>query len=162
MPAAAFARKLTLIDPLMEDAFMQTALPVAFATSDQKHIDQHFGSTAGFAIYLVTEEECRLKEAVAFDAARQDGNEDKLEVRIAALKDCAAVYCQAVGGSAIARLKQAGVQPVKVAPGLEIKAQLAALRKELRDGPAYWIVQALKGEKDAGRFDEMDGEGWSE
>jgi nitrogen fixation protein NifX len=162
MPAAAFARRLTLIDPAMEDTFMQTALQVAFATSDQQHIDQHFGSCVGFAIYLVTQDEVRFKEAVAFDAARQDGNEDKLAVRIAALRDCAAVYCQQVGGSAIAQLKRAGVQPVKVAPGLEIGKQLAGLRKELREGPAYWIVQALKGEKDAGRFDDMDDEGWLE
>jgi nitrogen fixation protein NifX len=158
----AFARRLTLIDPAVREEFMATALQVAFATSDQQHIDQHFGSAVGFAIYYVTPDETRFKEAIGFSAARQDGNEDKLKGRIEALAGCAAVFCQAVGGSAIAQLKRAGVQPIKVAPGLPINRQLAALRKELREGPAYWIVQALRGDADAGRFDDMDGEGWSE
>lgn len=161
--SAAITRRLTLIDAADRDEFMATALHVAFATSDQKHIDQHFGSCQGFAIYLVSKDETRFKEAIAFAPAREDGNEDKLKARIEALQGCAAIYCLAVGGSAIAQLKQAGIQPMKVAPGLEIKAQLGLLRKELREDPAFWMLRALDAaDRDEGRFDAMDEEGWKE
>ncbi|HOV05590.1 MAG TPA: NifB/NifX family molybdenum-iron cluster-binding protein [Kaistiaceae bacterium] len=159
--ATALARRLTVVDGAAE-AFMDRALKVAFATSDQRSIDQHFGSSVGFAIYLVTIDEARLSEVVAFAAAAEDGNEDKLAARIAALAGCAAVYCRAVGASAIAQLKQAGVQPLKVAPGTPIKAQIGLLQGELRDGPAFWVLKALDGARAPGRFDDMELEGWDE
>ncbi|MEZ5840240.1 MAG: NifB/NifX family molybdenum-iron cluster-binding protein [Hyphomicrobiales bacterium] len=159
--ATALARRLTVVDGSAEE-FMDRALKVAFATSDQKSIDQHFGSAVGFAIYRVTMDEARLAEVVAFEAAAEDGNEDKLAARIGALAGCAAVYCRAVGASAIAQLKQTGVQPLKVAPGTPIKAQISLLQGELRDGPAFWILKALEGVRPAGRFDDMEAEGWDE
>ena len=64
--------------------------------------------------------------------------------------------------SAIGQLKTAGVQPLKVAPGTPIKAQLSQLQQELRDGPALWILRALAAERDPSRFDDMEAEGWSE
>ncbi|HQF31571.1 MAG TPA: hypothetical protein PLJ34_09005, partial [Hyphomicrobiales bacterium] len=62
--ATALARRLTVVDGAAE-AFMDRALKVAFATSDQRSIDQHFGSSVGFAIYLVTIDEARLIVATA-------------------------------------------------------------------------------------------------
>ena len=72
-----------------------------------------------------------------------DGSEDKLDIRIKALQDCAAVFCRAIGASAIAQLKKIRVQPMKVADGTPIKAQLALLQDELRGDPAFWILRAL-------------------
>ncbi|MCW2306904.1 NifB/NifX family molybdenum-iron cluster-binding protein [Rhodobium gokarnense] len=162
MAGARLARRLTLVEGPDGDGFMEKALKVAFATTDQIHVDQHFGSAVRFAVYHVTMDEARFAEAIAFEAASQDGNEDKLAARIAALAGCAAVYCQAVGASAIGQLKTVGVQPLKVAPGTPIKAQLSQLQQELREGPALWIVRALSEERDPNRFDDMEAEGWSE
>jgi len=163
---AQIMRTLTLLDQDMEDGFADCALKVAFATSDQKHIDQHFGTCAYLAIFLINRDEAHFHQTIGFGEAAMDGNEDKLAVRVTALKDCAAVYCRAVGASAIGQLKQAGVQPVKVADGTNIKAQLALLQDELRDDPAIWILRALKAAGGAGpdtsRFDAMEEEGWSE
>ena len=110
MAGARLARRLTLVEDFDGDGFMEKALKVAFATTDQVHVDQHFGSAVRFAVYHVTMDEARIAEAIAFEAASHDGNEDKLAARIAALGGCAAVYCQAVGASAIAQLKKVGVQ----------------------------------------------------
>jgi nitrogen fixation protein NifX len=160
--AATVARRLALIDSTTGDEPLEQALKVAFATSDQKTVNQHFGSAFAFVIYHVTADEARFGEVIVFGEAEKDGNEDKLAPRIAALDGCAAVYCRAVGASAIARLKKAGVQPLKINSGTAIKPQLAALQQELRDDPPVWVLRGLAAARDAGRFDEMEAEGWSE
>ncbi|WP_319529236.1 NifB/NifX family molybdenum-iron cluster-binding protein [uncultured Cohaesibacter sp.] len=160
------ARTLTLHDSAIEDDFVDRALKVAFATTDQKHVDQHFGTCEFLAIYLVTRDEVHFHQTIGFEKALMDGTEDKLDIRIKALEDCAAVYCRAVGASAITQLKKIRVQPMKVADGTPIKAQLALLQDELKGDPAFWILRALdavnEARTDPARFDDMETEGWSE
>ena len=81
---------------------MDTALKVAFATTDMETVNQHFGSAKSFALYAVDMENSELLEVAQFGELSQDGNEDKLSVKIELLSGCAAVYCQAIGGSASA------------------------------------------------------------
>jgi len=156
------ATHLAIVPPPEVPESAGTALRVAFATGDRKHVDQHFGSAEGFSVYLVTASGHAFAEAVRFAAAEEDGNEDKLAERIAALEDCAAVYVQAVGSSAIQRLLAVGVQPLKVMPGLPIADAIAGLRKEIAAMSAPWIVRALKVRKDPSRFEAMTAEEWDE
>lgn len=137
-------------------------LRVAFATGDRRHVDQHFGSAEGFAIYAVGAEGHSFAEAVRFPPATHDGDEDKLAERLDALAGCAAVYVQAVGSSAIQRLLGLGVQPVKVPPGTPIAAALKALKPEIAAAAAPWIARALKLRKDPSRFQAMGAEDWHE
>jgi nitrogen fixation protein NifX len=166
---------------------MATALKVAFATSDMKHVDQHFGAAQSFAIYAVDQDQVRFIEASEFGrldmgrsertrAPNEDGdavrplfdasghNEDKLAGKIAVLEGCVAVYSQAVGASAINQLKAKGIQPMKVAPGAVIGDLLESLQDELRQGPSSWLAKAIAANlpADPGRFDQMEAEGWSE
>jgi len=75
---------------------MDTAIKVAFATTDMETVNQHFGSAKSFALYAVDRENSELLEAAQFGELSQDGNEDKLSVKIDLLGGCAAVYCQAI------------------------------------------------------------------
>jgi len=138
------------------------ALCVAFATSDVSVIDEHFGSATRFATFRVWADHDELLSVTPFDQAEHDGNEGKLSAKITALEGCAAVFCQAVGGSAIRQLLAQGIQPIKVAAGTTIRATLAFLRGELAQPTAAWIVKALarSEQQDAGRFDTMASEGW--
>ncbi len=140
------------------------AVRVAFASTDLQSVNQHFGSAEGFAFYAVTPEGATLIEAVEFGRAEQDGDEDKLVGRIAALEGCVAVYCQAVGASAVRQLMAAGVQPVKVSQGAPITELLDALVAELRAGPSAWLARAIERDRkgDRNRFDAMEAEGWDE
>ncbi|MGD8591103.1 MAG: NifB/NifX family molybdenum-iron cluster-binding protein [Chromatiales bacterium] len=55
---------------------MTTAIKVAFATSDMKHVDQHFGAAQAFAIYAVDRDQARFVEASEFghlDMSRSEG-----------------------------------------------------------------------------------------
>jgi nitrogen fixation protein NifX len=157
-------RRLQLVGCATEDQWMTTALKVAFATRDMKHVDQHFGAAKSFAIYAVDPKRLRLVEASEFRQRGMDGNEDKLGAKIAALDGCIAVYSQAVGASAIRRLKAKGIQPVKVSPGVRIRDLLESLQDELVEGPSYWLAKAIAITRPADpcRFDVMEAEGWEE
>ena len=143
---------------------MSSAIKVAFATTDMKHVDQHFGAAKSFAIYAVDQDEACFVEANEFGVMDMDGNEDKLAAKIDALNSCVAVYSQAVGASAIGQLKAKGIQPVKVSPGADINELIEALQQELREGPSHWLAKAVASTlaADPSRFDEMEAEGWEE
>jgi nitrogen fixation protein NifX len=142
---------------------------IAFASSDRKTVDQHFGAAEAFAVYELSEEcgkpGARLVEVAQFidgDTA-MDGHEGKLAGKIGLLAGCAAVYCNAVGASAIKQLLAAGVQPIKVPEGAVIDELLCGLNQGMTVNPPAWLARHLKPPgADADRFAAMDGEGWSE
>ncbi|HEX8963967.1 MAG TPA: NifB/NifX family molybdenum-iron cluster-binding protein [Rhodocyclaceae bacterium] len=137
-------------------------LRVAFASDDREAVNQHFGASKGFAIYSLDAERAQLVEVAEFARESMDGNEDKLPQRIAALAGCAAIYCLAVGGSAVRQLLAAGVQPIRLEQEARIEGLLAELRRAVREGGVPWIDKALNRGKDAARFDRMVEEGWQE
>ena len=143
---------------------METALKIAFATTDMETVDQHFGSAKSFAVYAVDRENSKLLEAAQFGELSQDGNEDKLSVKIELLGGCAAVYCQAVGGSAINQLIANNIQPVKVHEGSKIKDLIVDLQTEIKAGPSSWLAKAINQHKGPNpeRFNQMEDEGWDE
>lgn len=158
-------RRLTIVDSSTEARKMEpTALKLAFASTDMKHVDQHFGSAKSFVIYAVDIEDARMLEVIQFGQLAQDGNEDKLVDKINALEGCVAVYSQAVGSSAVAKLKADGIQPVKVAAGTDISDMLESVQEELRSGPATWLARAIEAQRpvDPNRFKAMEQEGWEE
>lgn len=158
------ARKLKLMTANTEAIAMETAMKVAFATTNMKQVDQHFGAADSFAIYALDPERAEFVEAVQFGRLAMDGNEDKLAAKIAALEGCIAVYCQAVGASAMNQLRAKGIQAVKVSAGALIGELIEALQEELRRGPSAWLARAIEQHKpqDGKRFDAMEQEGWVE
>jgi nitrogen fixation protein NifX len=157
-------RRLALVQGTDERKFMETALKIAFATTDMETVNQHFGSAKSFAIYAVNMDDAQLLEAAQFGELQQDGNEDKLSVKIELLNGCAAVYCQAVGGSAINQLIAKNIQPVKVHEGGKIKDLIVDLQNEMKAGPSSWLAKAINQHKspDPDRFNQMENEGWVE
>lgn len=147
-----------------ETKFEDTALKIAFASSDMQHVNQHFGSAKSFAIYAITPEGAKLLEASQFGVLLQDGNEDKLGEKIEVLDGCAAVYCHAIGSSAVRQLLAKGIQPVKVSDSVEIAILVEMLQDEMRSGPTAWLAKAIESQKnpDASRFDQMEVDGWEE
>lgn len=157
-------RRLKVLQAGTERAWLETAVKVAFASSDMHHVDQHFGAAESFVLYAVDRERVELLEVVQFGRLAMDGNEDKLVGKIAALEGCIAVYTQAVGASAVAQLKASGIQPVKVSPGAAVCDLLESLQEQLREGPGAWLARAMEAHKpvDPDRFQAMEAEGWEE
>jgi nitrogen fixation protein NifX len=127
-------------------------------------VNQHFGSAKSFAVYAINKDETQLMEAAQFGVLSQDGNEEKLSVKMDLLEGCAAVYCQAIGASAINQLIARGIQPVKVHEGSKITDLLVDLQTELTVGPSSWLAKAINKYKnpDPEKFSKMEEEGWDE
>ena len=157
-------RRLRILPCCNEAKRMDTAIMVAFATSDRKTIDQHFGAADSFAIYAIDRQTATLIEVVQFGPLDMDGNESKLTAKIEALEGCVAVYCQAIGASAVNQLRARWIQPIKVAAGTPIGQTIRALQTELRDGPNAWLTRAIETRQSGreSRFDAMEAEGWDE
>jgi nitrogen fixation protein NifX len=160
----SLTRRMQVVHQSEQEIPMDTAIKVAFATTDMVHVNQHFGSAKSFAVYAVNPEQAELMEAAQFGQLAQDGNEDKLSVKLQLLDGCSAVYCQAVGASAIKQIIAQGIQPIKVHEGSTIKDLLSDLQTEMKAGPSSWLAKAINQNKgpDPQRFDEMEQEGWDE
>jgi len=155
-------RQLRVVDPMMDTS---ASLKIAFATTDMKQVNQHFGSARSFAIYALSASQATLLEGAQFVRLEQDGNEDKLAVKLSALQGCGAVYSQAVGSSAVQQLLRMNIQPVRVDPGSRIAELIDALQEDMQGStPAPWVSKTLaaQGQTDASRFDAMEDEGWQE
>ncbi len=131
-------------------------MKIAFATQDLKRVDAHFGWAKNIAIYEIGPEGHQFLEAIQFDGdLLEDGNEDKLAPKIAAIKDCAILYVAAIGGSGAARVVANNIHPMKVNEPEQISDLLVKLENVLKGTPPPWLRKALsKGKERTLDFDE--------
>jgi len=146
---------------------MIPAIKAAFATSDRQRVNQHFGAASGILIYAVTPEQATMVEFAQFGSLGRDGHEDKLAAKLTLLRDCAVIYCEAVGGSAIQQLLALGVQPLRVEPCMPIAPLVAELQAALHGDAPAWLSRAMARQRKIDdqantRFAVMEAEGWQE
>ena len=122
----------------------EPAVKIAFASNDRIAVNQHFGAASAFAIYELDISHASLVEVAEFIETAMDGHEGKLASKVAVLKDCAAVYCNAVGASAIQQLLGSGIQPMRVEEGVRIDGLLYGLQKSLQLDPPSWLSKHLR------------------
>jgi nitrogen fixation protein NifX len=123
---------------------MSQPLKVAFASEDLKSVDAHFGWARHIAIYHITPEDSNLMEVVQFEGELQeDGSENKLTLKLEAIRDCAIVYVAAIGGSAAARVVNLKVHPIKVPEPTRIADLISRLQEMLRGTPPPWLRKSL-------------------
>jgi len=148
-------RHLRLVKPI--EGEMMT-VKIAFASNDRRLVNQHFGAAEAFAIFEMSETDSRLVEVAEFPkttmngATAMDGHEDKLAAKIELLEGCAAVYCNAVGASAIRQLLAKGIQPMRVDEGSGIDGLLGCLQKNMQSEPPFWLAKHFKKQASADRF----------
>ena len=75
-------RHLRLVKPTEE---IDMSLKIAFATSDRRTVNQHFGAAEAFAIYELSESDSRMIEIAEFIETVMDGHEGKLACHISTL-----------------------------------------------------------------------------
>jgi nitrogen fixation protein NifX len=131
-------------------------MKIAFSTQDRERVDAHFGWAKHIAVYDVTPDESTLVTTFDFgNALNEDGNEDKIGPKLAAIGDCAIVYVAAIGGSAAARVVALKVHPVKLAQPEPIVEVILRLQAVLRGTPPPWLRKAMrKGEPAPIDFDD--------
>ena len=131
-------------------------MKVAFATQDQQRVDAHFGWARHLAVYEVSPAGYGFVQDFGFgEDLAEDGNEDKLAPKLAAIADCAIVYVAAIGGSAAARVVASKIHPVKVNQPEPILDILDKLQEVLKGTPPPWLRKALaKSEERTYDFEE--------
>ncbi|MEO1396893.1 MAG: nitrogen fixation protein NifX [Cyanobacteria bacterium J06634_5] len=120
-------------------------MKIAFTTNDSIHIDAHFGSAKQIDLYDVNTQGSTFLETLTFQGnLNQDGNEDKLEPKLKALKDCTIIYVAAIGGGAAARLIGRNITPIKPqSETADIQEMLTRLVQTLNSSPPPWLRKAL-------------------
>lgn len=133
-------------------------MKVAFATQDQQRVDAHFGWARHLAVYEIDGAGYKFVQDFGFgEDLAEDGNEDKLGPKLAAIADCAIVYVAAIGGSAAARVVASKIHPVKVNQPEPILDILDKLQEVLKGTPPPWLRKALlKGQERSLDFDDEE------
>lgn len=133
-------------------------MKIAFATQDQQRVDAHFGWARHLAVYEIGPDGYSFVQDFGFgEDLAEDGNEDKLAPKLAAIADCAIVYVAAIGGSAAARVVASKIHPIKVAQPEPILDILDKLQDVLKGTPPPWLRKALlKGQERSADFENDD------
>ncbi len=119
-------------------------MKVAFATQDLERVDAHFGWAKNIAIYDLAPDSYTFIEAIQFAGdLQEDGNEDKLQPKLEAIKDCAILYVAAIGGSGAARVVAQNIHPMKVPQPQKITELIEKLQVVLRGSPPPWLRKVL-------------------
>jgi nitrogen fixation protein NifX len=128
-------------------------MKVAFATTDGKNVDEHFGRAGTFVIYEITEAGNRFVEIRKFadgiDMAVVDTKDtgalhDKaVQNKVERLADCRLIYITEIGGPSAARLVKKGIMPMKMKDPVSIENALAKLGEMIRTTPPPWIRKAM-------------------
>lgn len=126
------------------------SVKVAFASSDCRYVDHHFGATPRLVVYGVKQDEVTLLRVVEFNV--QPGHqEDKLTCRMDALDDCMTVYCVAIGETVFRQLLQIGVRAVRVPEDTAIADLLLQTQRYWQDNDR----RASRRQRDPARFQAL-------
>jgi nitrogen fixation protein NifX len=117
-------------------------MKVAFATKDMTNIDDHFGWAKQFAVYEINKEGFSLHGIVKTEEG-VDNEDEKINSKIDAIKDCAIVYCQAIGPTAAAKVIKHHIHPIKIDKETSIEEALGALVTMLKGNPPPWIKRII-------------------
>jgi nitrogen fixation protein NifX len=128
-------------------------MKVAFATTDGKNIDEHFGRAGMFAIYEITEGGHKFvatrKFADGMDMAVVDTkdkgslHDDAVQNKVEKLADCKLIYLTEIGGPSAARLVKKGIMPMKMKEIVTIESALGQLLETIKKSPPPWLRKAL-------------------
>jgi nitrogen fixation protein NifX len=118
-------------------------LKIAFATADGTAVDQHFGWCRRFDVYEVDADQAQLADSREL-AVASDEEDSKIDSRLDAVRDCAIVHVAAIGGTAAARVVNAGLMPVKVPEGSSVAELVQRLQVVLQGTPPPWLRKIVR------------------
>src|SRR5512143_2639177 len=128
-------------------------MKVAFATTDGKQVDEHFGRAGMFAIYEIMETGHRFVEMRKFAEGmemtvvdtKDKGplHDDAVQNKVDQLADCKLIYLTEIGGPSAARLVKKGIMPMKVQEPVPIETTLNQLGETIRKSPPPWLRKAM-------------------
>jgi nitrogen fixation protein NifX len=128
-------------------------MKVAFATTDEKNVNEHFGRAGSFAIYEMFEGGFRFIEIRKFadgmDRTVMDSrdtgplHDSAVQNKVDRLADCKLIYLTEIGGPSAARLVKKGIMPMKVKEPVMIETALQQLAEKIKVSPPPWLKKAM-------------------
>jgi len=129
-------------------------MKVAFATTDGKQVDEHFGRAGVFAVYEITETGSTLIEMRKFSDGMDKSvtdtkdqgplHDSAVQAKVDRLADCKLIYLTEIGGPSAARLVKKGIMPMKVKENVSIESALAQLMTTIKQSPPPWLRKAMQ------------------
>ena len=118
-------------------------MTIAFASSDGKAVDQHFGWSKKFYLYEVDEYMSKFhREADSSNEPKEE--KEKLDYKIATIEDADIMYCTQIGPTASKMIQSAGIHPVRVSEGEVIEEAITNLQEMLNGGnPPMWLLRTF-------------------
>lgn len=89
----------------------ELTLDIAFASNDEKNVNQHFGSCLYLTIYRLTRHDSEHLENISFELIKSN-NKQKISNRLKAIKNCFAVYSLGCGNPVRQQLLTQGTRTV--------------------------------------------------
>ncbi|WP_415226459.1 NifB/NifX family molybdenum-iron cluster-binding protein [Psychromonas sp.] len=127
---------------------MTTKIPtlqIAFASTDGKTVDGHFGSCEKFYIYSLDAQQIQHIDVRNAEGGR--GSEKNI-FRAQIIKDCQLMFCASIGGPAAAKVINAGIHPLKSKDNPTITDQLLELQQRVAAGALPPWLAKLMGQPD--------------
>ncbi len=128
-------------------------MKVAFATTDGKNVDEHFGRAGMFVIYELTKDGYHLLETRKFAKGRDTAieetkgkgqiHDDRVRSKVEKFADCKIIYLTEIGGPSAARLARKGIMPVKVKEVVSIEEALKKLFETVKTSPPPWLKKEI-------------------
>ncbi len=116
-------------------------MKVGFATTDNILINDHFGWAKNFAVYEINADGFTFLETRRFKEETEEL--DKINKKIAGLKDLKIIFIKSIGGMAAARVVKAGIHPIKSKPDDTIEKTMQNLKTVLSNNPPPWLKKII-------------------
>jgi nitrogen fixation protein NifX len=117
-------------------------MKVAFASSDNLHIDKHFGQATTFHLW-----EIGLSGSIYLGPVEMgsegEGDEDRIVLKANALQGCAIACSMQIGGPAAAKLVARRIHPMKTQAVVPIAEMITKLETVLQGETPPWLAKTL-------------------
>ncbi|MBI4825233.1 MAG: nitrogen fixation protein NifX [Nitrospirae bacterium] len=128
-------------------------MKVAFATTDEINVDEHFGRAGMFVIYELMKDGYKFLETRRFAEGRDaeiEGtkglgqiHDDRVQAKVDKLADCKIIYLTEIGGPSAARLVKKGIMPIKIKEAASIEESMNRLFETVKGSPPPWLRKAM-------------------
>jgi nitrogen fixation protein NifX len=120
-------------------------MKVAFASTNGKHLDCHFGQCPSFSIFEFSEEGYKWLESRSVLEPPPEAEEtDRIGQRLQTILDCKLLFVNSIGNDAAKRVMKAGIMILKSDQGTEVISQLEKMYFMLKERTPLWLTKALR------------------
>ena len=120
-------------------------MKIAFASTDNIHVNQHFGWCKEFYIYEIIEDSFNFVKSI--DSSIEISDEiEKLTYKIECLEDSDILYVQQIGPKASIMVQACKIFPMQSAKENEKIEDILNLLIKMRSNPPIWMRRLLENE----------------